>query len=621
MIKIYEEIHKVATFKYRGTRKYSKSYVLEDTHYFLFQARLCRFFDLMSPIDRHTLRGMLMNYNLNSERQKRGGNVVDDAVKALNICSEPGRLRDFCGDPNLLLLTICAHSKSFRKVLERSDDDGRREGEPLWSDVYPVIKTCTSSLELFARSYDFDWVDSLRQLEDHFKVLLNDVYWELRQTTGLLRGVNISNFGIKPGDLDQIHNIPDGQESHIHHHWSLPIEDKQPAVRPMIKYTVTPEMAQTPFVNDFYAVIDRPIVGRPVHAQPTVRLPVDSEQTLKQLDVLNSVILEGQPWPNGADENVLGLPTYCGRPGRPCVACGAVVPDDEANDEANNKTNTKNNRKHNNKKANQKTNNKTNADDSDTIWVKNDGKEASAEVPLCDCTFEELISLRNPAAFKDRSNVLVELYATEDKGRGVRSLQRIPMGTYVGNYVGEIYPQDDPVGNEMNRYGAPEGSLYHYTLPIGARREVSDNKGPDFTIDSGHLGSWTRFMNHHCQLYNVALTPVNLGQRWTTVAIAVKNINFGDEITTDYGPYYFKHLGFNCLCGHSKCKYNNVVGKAEKEAAKRARDESDSEEEQVGKQVGRKPAKARKTTAKETASKTTKGKSSKTAQKGALRRR
>ena len=75
MIKIYEEIHEVATAKYTLTGDDSKYNLLYWASYLIFQARLFRFFDVLSQNDRTTLKGLLTDYNSNSERQMIAGEV------------------------------------------------------------------------------------------------------------------------------------------------------------------------------------------------------------------------------------------------------------------------------------------------------------------------------------------------------------------------------------------------------------------------------------------------------------------------------------------------------------------------------------------------------------------
>ncbi|KAJ9612008.1 hypothetical protein H2200_003603 [Cladophialophora chaetospira] len=553
MIKIYEEIHRAARKAppMHGTTPEGNALSWEDNYYyareFLFQVRMRRFLDLLANGSRALVENQLRAHESNAFTAGIGL-VVYQAQQALDF-PERDRLRDFCADPKLLLLTFCAHSPSFREAIKRTDVDSSADGLPYWDDIFALIKACALSVELFARSYEYDWENHLRAFERHFETVLEVVYEDQQMKTagGVLDGVHPWNFGIAEGDLDQIHEIPDDWESHIHHHWALPKADKQPAIRPAIEYTVTGDMWRAPFVNDFNAIVDRrkPDNRKRARAKPVVRLPVDSKQTLKQLDIIESVILDSgnHQWPNGyTSNNVIGRYDFCGAPETPCEACGAVAPGGV----------------------------------NGTVVVGANGLGQDAYP--CQCTLGDLMKLRNKNDFTDPDNLLVELYTTNDKGRGVRSLQHIPKDTYIGNYIGEIYPERDPnTKQHVVRYGEPQGNCYHFSVPMGPTPPYAVRNRPYFTIDSAHLGNWTRFMNHSCN-NNTYFDIVNLGQRWTVICKTSKDINFRQQLTTDYGENYFYHLKMNCRCGSRQCHYRNVTKELEKEERKRQREEGEDEQ-------------------------------------------
>ena len=546
MIKIYEEIHRAAT----DDRPRASTNIYYDTRYFLFAARLRRFLDLLADSDRQTIEDQLRDYDVGNFR---AGDVVGDLQITLGHFREPGRLTEFLDDPKLLLLTFCAHSPSFRAALDRSDNDSKRGGLPLWSEIYPLIKDCTSSLELFSRSYPFDWRSHLHAFEDHFRSMLREVYNDNQKAAGgALEGVNHSNVGIAEGDLDEIHVITDWEGDHIHHHWALPKEVKQPAVRPSIEYTVTTsgrDPQYHPFVNDYYAIVDRPKLKNTTRRRPTpfVRLPLNSNQTLNQLDITKSIILdEGiHQWPNGASNNIVGVVDFCGAPDNPCAACGMTAPNPTAPADG-------------------------------TVVVDGDG---CAEPCPCHCTLADLTAIKNSDPFKNPNDVLVEIYTTPNKGRGVRSLQYIPQDTYVGAYIGEVYPEADPeTGGHVDRYGPPDGNGYHFTMQAGLSPQAEDSF--KYSIDSAHLGNWTRFMNHSCDA-NVAFGLANLGQRWAVVCKTAKDIEFWDEITTDYGDDYFINRDLTCRCGLKKiCRFTAKKLDIERKKRKREQEEEEEDEEE-----------------------------------------
>lgn len=501
LAKIYEEIHR-ASIKDTLNGRYA-------TQELLFQARVCRFFDLLAPGDRITLDQTLQTYDVHDFR---AGSIANEVKRAL-LVPHPNRLMDFCKDTSLLLLSICAHSQSFRESITGNDQSVAR-GKPRWDDIYPAIKNCASSLELFALSRpNFDCLNNLQAWNKHFSTTLEWVF--SNHTDGVLKGINATNFGIEANDLTPIHHIEDEPEHKVHHHWILSRQAQRPAVRAEIEYTVTEDLSRVDFVNDYYAVTGRSRKGKGQKTVSPIPLKVGSLQKLKQLNIEKSVVLPNQPWPLGLLENVDGAPDFCSRPA--CFVCGLM---------------------------------------GSTVTVGPNGRALSFSPASCSCTFKDY--LKNQAApFNDPKGVLVELYTTEETGVGVRSLQRISRKVPIGAYFGEIYPEKEvATGQQLVRYGKPKGDVYH--LSVESQPSPSEyDEGGGFTVDAGHLGNWTRYMNHSCRP-NVGFYPVNIGQRWVVVAYTEKVIKFGDDLVTDYGEAYFLTQNLNCLCGEEICKYKDL---------------------------------------------------------------
>lgn len=508
---IYEEIHRAAIRETQNGR-----YATQEL---LFQARVCRFFDLLAPSDRIALVQTLQDYDVHDFR---AGSVANE-IKQARLITYQSRLIEFCKDSSLLLLAICAHSQSFRESITGSDQSVAR-GKPRWSDMYPIIKDCASSLELFALSRpNFDPLRNLQAWNKHFSTTLEWVFKEY--TTGILKGTNATNFGIEANDLTPVHHITDELEDKVHHHWVLR-QEQQPAVRAEIEYTVTEDMLRADFVNDYDTIAGRSRKGKGRKKASPVPLTVGSLQKLKQLNIEKSVVLPNHPWPPGRMNNVHGVPDFCGDTTTPCIVCEAVDP-------------------------------------GDTVNVGPDGLALPFALYPCHCTFKDL--LKSKTAFNDPKDVLVELYTTDKTGVGVRALQRIPKGVFIGAYFGEIYPgEDNQTGEYIVRYGKPKGDVYHFSVCL-------DNNDSGFVVDAGHLGNWTRYMNHSCRP-NVTFSTKNVGQRCVVLVQTERVINFGDALLVDYGEDYFNAQKLNCLCGEEKCQFKDKFPSknATTTAAKRA---------------------------------------------------
>lgn len=102
----------------------------------------------------------------------------------------------------------------------------------------------------------------------------------------------------------------------------------------------------------------------------------------------------------------------------------------------------------------------------------------------------------------------------------------IPLGTTLGEYLGELIPKGTFVPGD--RYG------FQLERPgCTARR----------------FGNITRFVNHHCDP-NVGTESCMYGKRVVVLFKAVDDIAAGQQIFISYGRSYFTGLNILCMCNH-----------------------------------------------------------------------
>ncbi|XP_059398700.1 histone-lysine N-methyltransferase EHMT1-like isoform X7 [Carassius carassius] len=141
--------------------------------------------------------------------------------------------------------------------------------------------------------------------------------------------------------------------------------------------------------------------------------------------------------------------------------------------------------------------------------------------------------------------IRLQLFRTQMKGWGVKTLQDIPQGTFVCEYVGEII--SDPEADVR------ENDSYLFSL---------DSKvGDMYCVDARFYGNISRFINHHCEpnLFPCRVFTSHQDLRFPRIAFfACKNISAGDELGFDYGDHFWDVKGklFRCQCGSSKCKHS-----------------------------------------------------------------
>uniref|UniRef100_A0A1A8DI31 Euchromatic histone-lysine N-methyltransferase 1b n=2 Tax=Nothobranchius kadleci TaxID=1051664 RepID=A0A1A8DI31_NOTKA len=142
----------------------------------------------------------------------------------------------------------------------------------------------------------------------------------------------------------------------------------------------------------------------------------------------------------------------------------------------------------------------------------------------------------------------LQLFRTSKKGWGVRTLQDIPQGTFVCEYVGEIITESEA---ELRQNDA-----YLFSL---------DDKPEDlYCIDARYYGNISRFLNHMCEpnLFACRVFTTHQDLRFPHIAFfASENIKAGEELGFNYGDHFWevKSKLFSCECGSSRCKYSSAA--------------------------------------------------------------
>jgi len=88
----------------------------------------------------------------------------------------------------------------------------------------------------------------------------------------------------------------------------------------------------------------------------------------------------------------------------------------------------------------------------------------------------------------------LEIFKTELKGWGVRTLSYIPSGSFICEYIGEIL-HDEEAKRRINRDNYQNGSIQEEGSPIPWRSQSISVDG-DYIIDATQSGNVGRFINH-----------------------------------------------------------------------------------------------------------------------------
>jgi hypothetical protein len=143
------------------------------------------------------------------------------------------------------------------------------------------------------------------------------------------------------------------------------------------------------------------------------------------------------------------------------------------------------------------------------------------------------------------SKIPFQIFKTEQKGWGVKTLAPIRANQFIEEYLGEIVTEI--VAEERGKKYDLRGCSYLFDLGHDA-----DN---NFTIDADHFCNTTRFFNHSCDP-NMGSAKVCVDvQDMNTSRIAffaLRDIKAGEELEFDYKYQIQKRI--RCYCGKLNCK-------------------------------------------------------------------
>ncbi|XP_053774408.1 histone-lysine N-methyltransferase EHMT1 isoform X1 [Desmodus rotundus] len=157
----------------------------------------------------------------------------------------------------------------------------------------------------------------------------------------------------------------------------------------------------------------------------------------------------------------------------------------------------------------------------------------------------------------------LQLYRTQSMGWGVRSLQDIPVGTFVCEYVGELISDSEADVREEDSY------LF----------DLDNKDGELYCIDARFYGNVSRFINHHCEpnLVPVRVFMSHQDLRFPRIAFfSTRLIEAGEQLGFDYGQRFWDIKGklFSCRCGSPKCRYSSsALAQRQASAAQEAQED------------------------------------------------
>mmetsp|Transcript_28452 Transcript_28452/g.69363 ORF Transcript_28452/g.69363 Transcript_28452/m.69363 type:complete len:1081 (+) Transcript_28452:80-3322(+) len=153
-------------------------------------------------------------------------------------------------------------------------------------------------------------------------------------------------------------------------------------------------------------------------------------------------------------------------------------------------------------------------------------------------------------------NVELQVFKTEEKGWGLRTLKDIPKFHYVCEYVGEVVTEE--IAQQRGELYDLKGCSYLWTQ--GEFIPSQPTLMP-YTIDATDFGNVGRFINHSCEsnLLAVSVRVETRDSRVPRIGIFTsRDVAANEELTIDYNYYIDPHLPENlkipCKCGKPTCR-------------------------------------------------------------------
>uniref|UniRef100_A0A3Q4B841 Uncharacterized protein n=1 Tax=Mola mola TaxID=94237 RepID=A0A3Q4B841_MOLML len=128
--------------------------------------------------------------------------------------------------------------------------------------------------------------------------------------------------------------------------------------------------------------------------------------------------------------------------------------------------------------------------------------------------------------------VRLEVFSTNNKGWGVRTLEALPHGTFVCEYAGEVISFEEA----RRRQWAQKSMENNYIIAV--REHAGTGSITETFVDPAVVGNVGRFLNHSCQP-NLLMQPVRVHSVVPRLALfAGRDINAQEELTFDYSGGY-----------------------------------------------------------------------------------
>ncbi|XP_047339363.1 histone-lysine N-methyltransferase SUVR4-like isoform X6 [Impatiens glandulifera] len=193
----------------------------------------------------------------------------------------------------------------------------------------------------------------------------------------------------------------------------------------------------------------------------------------------------------------------------------------------------------------------------DAVKIHEDGKQNEKAANLVDdpCTDVEIAASSSGEVFM----------TPEGRGCGLQTLQDLPKGAFVCEYVGKILTNEEFYKRASARANSEEAHAYLVLLDAdwscAEKRILKDEKA--LCLDYSRYGNISRFIYHRCFNPSLVGIPVKVETPNHTyyhlAFFTTREVKAFEELTWDYGIDFDDHedqtiKAFKCECGSKYCR-------------------------------------------------------------------
>ncbi|KAL3626477.1 hypothetical protein CASFOL_030026 [Castilleja foliolosa] len=154
----------------------------------------------------------------------------------------------------------------------------------------------------------------------------------------------------------------------------------------------------------------------------------------------------------------------------------------------------------------------------------------------------------------------LQVFMTSDgKGWGLRTLEDVPKGAFICEYVGEVVTIRELF--ERNVQKTSNGEMYPVLLDAGWSSKGLLKDDEALCLNATDYGNIARFINHRCFDANLIYIPVEVespDRHYYHVAFfTTRKVKALEELTWDYGVEFGDRdsvKAFRCYCGSKMCR-------------------------------------------------------------------